>query len=48
LQSVILRDFSPEGSGVYRRHCRGSAVSGSRQILHGLKAVPDEAFVGDS
>ena len=38
---VILRDFSPEGCGAHPQQGRG--VSGARQILHGLKAVQDDA-----
>jgi len=40
---VILRDFSPEGSGNRPQQRRVKAVSTSRQILHGLKAVQDDA-----
>jgi hypothetical protein len=52
---VILRDFSPEepalseveGSGAQRTKSSGG-VSASRQILHGLKAVQDDALIRES
>ena len=43
LHRVILWDFSPEGSGAHRQQRKGKGVSVSRQILHGLKAVQDDA-----
>ncbi len=44
-RGVILRDFSPEGSGAHRPiGARANGVSASRKILHGLKAVQDDAY----
>jgi len=36
---VILRDFSPEGSGGHRYPRRAQCRSASRETLHGLRAV---------
>jgi hopanoid biosynthesis associated protein HpnK len=51
-EGVILRDFSPEGSGVDRYYRRGEGricftpdpFARSGQALHGLKAVQDDPF----
>jgi hypothetical protein len=37
--SVILKDFSPEGSGAYRHNCR-EGISAARKILRKLRMTP--------